>query len=445
MPPRPPKIAPEDSPLLKGFALAFGAFLGLAILKFPNPPVLEHLAVAPSDVWEWLLVSWPVRYAYPLIGLLAVMGIPLLRWPAGVDKRFAALPLLWLGWVGLSCTQTIDGRLSTLTVVHFAVCLFCFYAGLLALGRLRQTGLLFAGLICALLAVIASGWDQHFSGLERSRNYFFTYIHPTQPEVHPDLLKKMQSERIFSTLFYPNSLAGLLLLIVPVALGLIADARARFTSGARAFLFGAVLVGAGGCLVWSGSKAGWLLALGMAVVVLLRLPLQRRWKVLIVSVVLLAGAAGFVVRYAGFFQRGATSVVARFDYWRAAGQNVAAHPLLGTGPGTFGIIYQDLKQPEAEMARLAHNDYLQQASDSGMPAALFFAGTVGWILWATRRAWTERGWGMFGIWLGLAGFAAQSLVEFGFQIPATAWCWFGLAGWLVARSGLGFDNKSSPA
>lgn len=434
-----------DSPLLTGFALAFGIILGLAFLKFPNPPVLEHLAVAPNGVWECALVRWPVRYAYPLLGVCVLAGLGLMRWPRGVSLRLALLPLLWLGWVTLSCLGTIDARLSGLTAAHFLVCVVCFYLGLLVLGRARQPAHFLAGIIGALVLVMLAGWEQHFGGLERTRDYFYTYIYPTQPEVHPDMLKKMQSDRIFGTLFYPNSLAGVLLLAVPAVLGLIADARTAFTIGARWLLGGVVTLGAAGCLVWSGSKAGWLLAMAGGVAVLLRLPIQKRIKVVVVVALLVAGAAGFTAKYMGFFQRGAMSVVARFDYWTAAAQNIKLRPVFGSGPGTFAAVYQELKPPEAEMARLVHNDYLQQASDSGVVAGLLFAGFVGWVLWSSRTAWQGASWAAFGVALGVALFAVQSLVEFGFYIPATAWCWFALAGWLVARRGLGFDNRPRPA
>src|SRR5439155_2143972 len=110
---------------------------------------------------------------------------------------------------------------------------------------------------------------------------------------------------------------------------------------------------------------GWLLLLLQGLVLLLRLPLSRKLKIAFLAAVLIAGLAGFFVKYSGFFQKGATSVIARFDYWRAAIQTVKQRPLFGTGPGTFAIPYQKLKAPEAEMSRLVHNDYLEQASDSG--------------------------------------------------------------------------------
>ena len=134
--------------------------------------------------------------------------------------------------------------------------------------------------------------------------YFFTYIYPTLKEVSPDLLKKMNSDRIFATLFYPNSLAGALLLLTPVVLGAIAVAKNRLTAGARWFLAGVVGLGALGCLVWSGSKGGWLIALFLSVIAMFRLPTSRRIKIMIASGFLVLGLTGFLARYLGFFQRG---------------------------------------------------------------------------------------------------------------------------------------------
>ena len=147
------------------------------------------------------------------------------------------------------------------------------------------------------------------------------------------------------------------------------------------------------------------------------------------------GLAGFAWKYQSYFAGGARSANARFDYWKVALDTALNRPVLGSGPGTFATVYKRVKPPEAEMARLTHNDYLQQASDSGLVAGLLFLGIVVWVSVRTRWVWSGGGWGKFGVWLGLVGFAAQGGVEFGFYVPATAWCWFALAGWLVAHSG----------
>src|SRR5208337_2276702 len=117
---------------------------------------------------------------------------------------------------------------------------------------------------------------------------------------------------------------------------------------------------------WTGSKLGWLIGLGIAGIFLLRFDWPKTFKLAVIAVVLIFGLGIFAVRFHNYFATGATSVGARFDYWRAALQTTAANPLLGSGPGTFQRPYAKLKSPEAEMARLTHNDYLEQFSDSGI-------------------------------------------------------------------------------
>jgi O-antigen ligase len=139
------------------------------------------------------------------------------------------------------------------------------------------------------------------------------------------------------------------------------------------------------------------------------------------------------LKYRAFFQKGATSVVARFDYWGAAVKTTAASPIFGTGPGTFFVAYQRLKRPESEPARLVHNDYLEQASDSGLPGAVLYAVFIVGVLWKSRPAWEGGDWEAFAIWLGLLGWALQGFFEFGLYIPALAWPAFTFMGWLLSQ------------
>ena len=419
------------------FAAVFGAFLGLALLKFGNPPIMEEWVAAPTNPYEFVLNSpWPIAWAYWLFGVVVCAGLACARWPAGFQKAerpvrwLAALPIAWLGWQVLATAASLDGRLSGPTLLHFLVCGACFYLGFLSLRA--QHGFFWVGLICGFSLVLFSGWGQHFGGLEETRRYFFQYLYPKMVKAPPDYLKKMSSNRIFATLFYPNALAGALLLLLPPSAAAIWRAKERLTAGARAFLVGTLGFGALACLYWSGSKGGWLLMLLLGLIALLRQPFPKNLKVAIVTVVLAGGLAGFVWKYAGFFQRGATSVSARFDYWRAALQTTVKYPLCGTGPGTFAIPYQRIKRPESEMSRLVHNDYLEQASDSGVVGALLYTLLIGWALaWSLKRTAGDAGGQAFAVWLGVLGWALQGLFEFSLYIPALAWPAFAFLGWLL--------------
>jgi O-antigen ligase len=138
--------------------------------------------------------------------------------------------------------------------------------------------------------------------------------------------------------------------------------------------------------------------------------------------------------------------VARFDYWRAAWQTALARPVFGSGPGTFGNAYQAIKKPESEMARLAHNDYLQQASDSGFPGLIAYVVFIGGMLWVGYRRLDWKGSSVVcGVWLGLLAWTAQSSFEFTLYVPSLAWTAFALMGWLLGCSRETIRQNQSPA
>ncbi len=430
--------------------------MGLALLKFGSPPIMEKYITAPEDIYQFIIFTpWPIVWAYALLGLVTVLGLAVARWRVIPSRPWlAALPLAWLCWQLVSATHTLSSPLTQPTLAHFTACCVCFYLGLFTLSRVPRLIWFWPGLVCGFLLVLAVGWEQHFGGLEETRRQFFLYEYPTMPHVAPEFLKKLESNRIFATLFYPNTLAGALLLLLPVIAGLVAQAREQFTIPARSLLLLLLGVAALGCLYWSGSKGGWLLMLALGCVAVLRL-LGGRLRLVVAAVLLLLGTGGFFWKYAGFFERGATSVSARGDYWRAALKTIDASPMLGTGPGTFSLAYEKLKRPEAEMTRLAHNDYLEQGSDSGLPGLLLYtafiagaliygfpSGNTSTAAAGPARAAAERGQGRaaalvgsdFWIWLGVLGWALQCLFEFSLYIPALAWPAFAFMGLLLGRS-----------
>jgi hypothetical protein len=430
------------------FAASFGALLGLALLKFPQPPILEKYTTMPANEYEWALAPWPIVIGQVLLGCVwglgLVAGISRVTFP----KWLLVLPLVWLCWQFFSGTQSVNAELTRGTLKHFAACVVCFYLGVFCLGRDKMPTWFFLLPLGAMAIVIATGFNQHFGGLESTRQYFRLYSYAdweaNRPEQLRDYLKRIESDRIFSTLFYPNALAGALLLWMPAVLVTILQSLTQFERSARIFL--AVMMGGGalGCLFWSGSKGGWLLALALGVLALLYFPLPKRVKIAVVALVAVGGLAGFALKYSGYFERKATSVIARFDYWDAAVKTAVAKPVFGTGPGTFAIPYAKIKRPESEMARLTHNDYLQQASDSGLIGFLAYTVFIVGVLFHTRpRLGANRDYLRFAVWLGVLGWALQGLLEFGLYIPALAWAAFALLGWLLATTPKPVDNPAS--
>lgn len=413
------------------FAVVAGIFIGLSLVKFGNPAILDHLITPPSGVLELLFQSWPLSWSYVMLAVLLVLGGITARWTLPQPRWLVFLPLVWLAWQWVASQRTVDARLTHVTLIHFHAVLAGFYLGLLALAPVRRMGLFWSGIALGFALMVWTGLEQRFGGLEATRQLI--YSQPGWENLPPDQLKRLGSNRIFATLLYPNALAGVLLLLLPPVVMAIWKSATWLTLPARGTVAGLFGVCGLGCLYWSGSKAGWLIALTMLVMVLLRLRLGKRWRAVLVLGLVTLGLVAFFARFSGYFQRGATSVSARGDYWRAAWQTFLERPLLGSGPGTFAVSYRRLKPPEAEMARLVHNDYLEQASDSGFVGfATYSTFVVGLVAMLHRRCRLDPM--RFAVWLGLFGWVLQSAVEFGLYIPALGGTAFWLLGWLWGSS-----------
>ncbi|MDQ6631043.1 MAG: O-antigen ligase family protein [Verrucomicrobiota bacterium] len=427
------KISPTPNNSLEEniFATLVGIFLALALLKFGNPIILESQIAAPKDIYEMFFQSWPVYWSRFFLVVLFLMGIKIGKWKRPVPPWILILPLLWLAWQIIAATQSIDSKLSNATVQHFVSCVVCFYLGWFVLSELKNFQPLWIGLLLGFVWMIRVGFDQHFGGLEETRRYFYLYIFPTLAEPAPGMLKKISSNRIFATLFYPNSLAGALLLFLPITIFSTGQIARKFSKKFRVLFAGGIGLSALACLYWSGSKGGWLIILLLGLVALFHRPFSRRLKLGLAGAVLILGLGGFFLRYAAFFEKGATSVGARFDYWRAAAQIARENPVFGTGPATFSISYKKIKSADAEMARLCHNDFLEQACDSGVVGFLtfFIFISASLIMLYRRRNLTLDDYPFY-LWLGVLGVNLQSLVEFNLYIPALAWPNFLFLGWL---------------
>ena len=474
-----------DTPAQKDrvFLILTGVWLFTALFLFGNPVILDYLH-PPKFV---LLGEENRSNARPYLGILAVLGLacvlgfsrlgkPRLRLPTGVPRWLAWLPAAWLGWQLLSLLQTENPVTSQATVIHFASCLAAFYLGLFVLGRMSLAKLALWGAALGLLLNLADACVEKFGGLEQTRDSIIAEIESGKldpekvsakarestgaipPEIEKqianlsretaakvrqlplELVKRMYSTRLYGHMFYPNALAGVILLLLPVSLALLLG-QTRWGRLRIALALGLAVVGLA-CLYWSGSKAGWLIAVVLLGAWFLHWPLSNKLKLGLAGAAMVLGLAGFAVKYADYFDRGATSVGARFGYWRAAAQTAMEEPLLGTGPGTFQLAYKRHRAPDAEPTRLTHNDYLQQASDSGWPGFALYAAFVGWAVWLLARRRMDDPVRMAAR-LGLLAWVLQGFVEFGLYIPALAWPAWLMLGWLLAEPPNRFDKSAA--
>jgi putative inorganic carbon (hco3(-)) transporter len=116
----------------------------------------------------------------------------------------------------------------------------------------------------------------------------------------------------------------------------------------------------------------------------------------------------------------------RISIWRDTLGLIRRHPFLGTGLGSFSVVYPSVQT--TFLTRLvdhAHCDYLEVASELGLPGAFLLFGSIFWILVQAVRQYriaAERfdkavSLGCFG---SITAILVHSLADFNLYIPANA-------------------------
>lgn len=245
----------------------------------------------------------------------------------------------------------------------------------------------------------------------------------------------------------PNTLAGMLVLLIPptaaVALRRSASAYERVIFGWLTLLFVAVLaltISRGGWLaltlalmIWPAWRAGW------------RRRRRGAWGALILIVAMVGVGWGLMrvsplakQRVASFATEGGER--SRRVLWRGAWEIFKAHPWVGSGAGSYGVMFERHRsENEQKLPQWAHNDYLNTLSDYGAIGLGLLVVAVGGVVWQTRRGRAQldgeavqrvqrrHRWDVLesslvrqGIAIGLAAFALHTFVDFHLKIPALA-------------------------
>ena len=145
-----------------------------------------------------------------------------------------------------------------------------------------------------------------------------------------------------------------------------------------------------------------------------------------VGLIVWIGAGSIVERFRGVAQEYVSRDYSRVSIWPNAVEVMRRHPWLGTGLGTFPIAYTTVQTNFlGEFVNHAHNDYLELASDLGIPAALGLISSFIWLL--ARAVRTSRAaiesldrFLALGCAGSLVAILLHSLVDFNLYIPANS-------------------------
>ncbi|MFI5058725.1 MAG: O-antigen ligase family protein [Candidatus Acidiferrales bacterium] len=236
-----------------------------------------------------------------------------------------------------------------------------------------------------------------------------------------------------------NHFAGLMEMVIPVALVPLAMGKVRRE---RWFLVGLFAMLPMGALFLSASRGG-IVSFGveLAALVLLMVLQRRAGKhalaggvVLLVAVLMVSwlGVKQILERFSSL-QTLEVSVGKRAsmrgDTWRI----FLDHPWTGTGLGTLQTVYPRYETLyDGKIVNHTHNDYLEALAETGLLGGLCCAWFLGVLFLESQRRLRESSHSfaaalhLSGL-VGCTGFLVHSLVDFNLHIPANALLFFLMA------------------
>ena len=180
----------------------------------------------------------------------------------------------------------------------------------------------------------------------------------------------------------PLNLAGIMCMLLPVALVIVMDAgfEKKIKKAASCAVAG-IVVG----LIFNKSRSAWLTEL-LVIPPAIYNYIKQQKKYLIIFVLVLAGMATFMATSPEYREkvRSITDVTAtrsnreRVLVWKSAAHMIQDHPVTGIGLGQFREKYSQYQSNETELTVVhVHSNYLHVAAETGLvglAGLLFFIG-----------------------------------------------------------------------
>ena len=370
----------------------------------------------------WVPARWPLSVFQVALFALAAVRIAKRRWPGlHIPGVLLAAAAAWgalqvvMGW-SIDRATTLDATLNWITYLTA----FALAADLYRNAQLRERFLRAALIFTSVLAVIS----------------IFTFL--TSPVGKAFWIFETGIDwPTLGPFVYQNQYAAFIEAVLPLAIiGVIRDRR-RWALHALivATLFGSVVTG--------GSRTGSILCLTEVLVV----PLIAFWRGMIpgrvfarallgslAAVVVLTGVVGWEHLWERLQEPNPYSL--RQDLVLSSVSMTRSRPLTGFGLGTWPEAYPGYARfDDGRFVNQAHNDWIQWASEGGLPFLAIMLGIAAWsVKPALRSLW---GVGILSVWL-------HAVLDYPMQQrPALAAFFFALLGALASQTHFPFCERRS--
>jgi hypothetical protein len=372
-------------------------------------PVILLVAVSINLLYPGE-VFFQSRYLLILVSLLACVIVLYREHKRGISAvmlRHLALAFLPLAGMVPSLIWTTNQDRSQEVFLLF----FSYSCLLFSLWRCQfRSGVLFAALstlVAVAMAVEGQALYQHFVGLDALKAELMQRT-TMDADFRSALLARVQSGRIFANFSLPNTLAGLVTMILPIQAGLLCASllparllepspdwiRILTSPWARLALIAGIMLSIW-ALALTQSFGGWVcLCCSLGAVLFVWLCQRGRRADWIVGAGLLLTLAGGWLTWTSY-KRGfrlwnlnaaENPITLRLISYRTALDIFRDFPATGVGLGNYGTLNPRYQTSPRLVTQFAHNTPLQLLSEGGvfLVAGLLFVGIVG-IRWKSAR------------------------------------------------------------
>jgi len=247
-------------------------------------------------------------------------------------------------------------------------------------------------------------------------------------------------EFLAATYVNHNHFAGYLELVIPVTIGMLFSRRLQ-SLGYRLAVVAALMIMLT-VFIFVQSRGGWIsLAIALMVmnIVLIKEGRLKKKSLFVFLFILGLIFSFFYFNRDEVSQRIETltdtrdlSLQTRLEIWQGAVKMVRDNPLIGVGIGAFDYGFSQYR-PEGFDARAvnAHNEYLNVASEMGIPASLimFWIFIIVIAAGLKKKHFSPR---RLGCAIGILSLALHGLIDFNFHIPANMLLFSVYAGLIMA-------------
>ncbi len=290
-----------------------------------------------------------------LAGLIFVMSNKLLKEELKIETPIDVNLIVLFAWQ-LVCSITGRNVFSALnSAVAFIIFLLFFYIAYNYAKKYFTAFLFFLIIVVAIMSVY--GLYQYFAGFNETLRYLGQ---ANTPDI--DAIKeRLYSKRVFSTLIYPNTFAGLLIMVIPVVVGLIKSEKKY-----RPYLIAALMLLAANLVLTRSVGAFVCLITGTFIMLLfVSDPGLKNFRRIFMALTLIAAVLLAIV----LKMRGLNMVIpeinSKLENWIRMADIIKHSPVFGFGPGSFESVYNDPLFGKAQYLKYGHNFLLQAWMETG--------------------------------------------------------------------------------